>query len=92
MSAASDLIEAMEAAAGCRFDDNNGDNNCMAGLVGAMARLSGQTPPTYTERDDIAVGLYIQGQPQREAQRDAIGMLFALGLSPEDMAGFLGGE
>lgn len=60
MSAASDLIERLEAETGQRVDDNNGDNLAMAGLFGAMARVLGQSPPVYREHDDVAAGLLIQ--------------------------------
>ena len=44
MSAASDLIERLEAETGQRIDDNDGDNLAMAGLLGVMSRLMGYSP------------------------------------------------
>ncbi len=54
MSKASDLIERMEKETGQRIDDNDGDNNAVAGLSGAIAREMGKTP-----KDDVAVGILI---------------------------------
>ena len=93
MSEASDLIERMERETGQRIDANDGDNLAMAGLFGAIARLMGKTPPAYTERDDVGVGVLIQHQAteaaQRERERDEllVAMLQA-GFSPDEVGIF----
>lgn len=95
MSKASDLIERLEAETGQRIDSNNGDNNAMAGLFGAMARLSGQSPPSYTERDDVVAGLLIrhnispEGRRQKESEKMIADMLTS-GMSPDDIKALLG--
>ena len=70
MPAASDLIERMEAETGQRIDDNDGDNMAMAGLLGAMSRLMGQSPSTYRKRDDVAAGVLIRHQMSPEYQQE----------------------
>jgi len=81
MSVASDLIERMEAETGQRIDANDGNNLAMAGLLGAMSRLMGKSPSSYTERDDVAVGVLIRHQMSPEWQREKKGkqMLASLG-------------
>jgi len=59
MSKASELIERMERETGQRIDDNGGDNLAMDGLVGAMSRVMGQSPESYTEKEDVAAGVVI---------------------------------
>lgn len=88
MSAASDLIERMEAETGQRVDDNDGDNLAMAGLVGAMSREMEQSPPTYHECDDVAAGLLIQRQmslehQQEEEKKQVMAVLLACGFPPD---------
>ena len=41
----------------------------MAGLMGAMSRMLGQSPPSYRERDDVAAGLLIREQMKPDYQR-----------------------
>ena len=95
MSAASDLIERMEAETGQRIDDNDGDNLAMAGLLGAMSRIMGQSPPTYRERDDVAAGVLIKHQmsPEYQREQESKEMMVAMlagGMSPDDLKGLLG--
>ena len=90
MSAASDLIERLEAETGQRVDDNDGDNLAMAGLFGAVSRALGQSPPSYRERDDVAAGLLIRHQmtPEYRRERESKRMLaelLAAGLSPDEI-------
>ena len=70
MTDANDLIERLEKETGKRIDDNNGDNLTMAGLVGAVFRLMGQSPSTYRERDDVVSGLLIKHQMSPEYQQE----------------------
>lgn len=89
MSAANDLIVRLEAEAGQRIDDNDGDNLAMAGLFGAMSRLLGQSPSTYRERDDVAAGLLIRHRMSPEYQHEqeskrALADLLIAGLSPDE--------
>ena len=92
MSAASDLIERMEAETGQRIDDNDGDNMAIAGLLGAMSRMMGQSPSSYTERDDVAAGMLIRhrvspaGQQER-AGRELLAHLLTSGVSLKDFFG-----
>jgi len=86
MSAASDLIERLEKETGQRIDDNDGDNNAMAGLMGAMSRELGQSPG-LDERDDVAAGLLIRHrnspegkQERRNKEAQAAFLLASLGL------------
>ncbi len=95
MSAASELIERMEAETGQRIDSNDGDNNAMAGLLGAFSRMMGQSPHSYRERDDVAAGLLLRHQmsPEGQRQRESDAMLAAMlrsGLSPDDAAELFG--
>ena len=69
MAAGSDLIERLERETGQRVDSNGGDNMAMAGLVGAMSRLLGQSPPSYRERDDVVAGVVILHQMTPEYRR-----------------------
>lgn len=94
MSAASDLIERLEAETGQRIDDNNGDNLAMAGLLGAMSRLVGQSPPSYTERDDVAAGVLVKHQmsPKYRQEQESEELMVAMlagGMSPDDLKGLL---
>jgi len=70
MTAANDLIERLKAETGQRIDDNDGDNNAMTGLLGAMSRALGQSPPGYRESDDVAAGLLIKHQMTPEYKRE----------------------
>jgi hypothetical protein len=95
MSAASDLIERMEAETGQRIDNNNGDNLAVAGLLGAMSRLMGQLPASYVERDDVAAGLLIKHQMSPEYQREQetkelITSLLVNGVSPDTVKTLIG--
>jgi hypothetical protein len=95
MNEASDLIERFEKETGQRIDDNDGDNMAVAGLLGAMARLMGQTPPSYRERDDVAVGVLIRHQMSPEgklekAQKELLADMLASGLSPYEIKGLTG--
>ncbi len=90
MSAASDLIERLEKETGQRIDNNGRDNNTMVGLFGAMSRLSGQSPPSYRERDDVVAGLMIRHQmsPEGHRQRQSDEMVAKMligGMSPDDV-------
>ncbi len=67
---ASDLIERIEKETGQRIDDNNGDNNAMAGLLGAMSRLIDQSHPTCREYDDVVAGLLIRHQMSEKGQKE----------------------
>lgn len=95
MSAASDLIERMESETGQRISDNGGDNLTIAGLLGVMSRLIGQSPASYTERDDVAAGVLIkhlmspEGQCEKESEEFMVTMLTA-GMSPDDLKAILG--
>ena len=95
MSAASDLIERLEAETGQRVDDNDGDNLAMAGLFGAVSRALGQSPPSYRERDDVAAGLLIRHQMTPEYQREQeskrmMAALLAAGLSLDEVKALVG--
>lgn len=95
MSAANDLIERMEKETGQRIDDNDGDNNAMAGLFGAVSRIMGQSPPTYRECDDVVAGLLIKHQMSEEGQcekgdREMLAGLMTAGMSPDDVKALLG--
>jgi hypothetical protein len=93
MTAASDLIERLEAETGQRIDDDN--SLAMAGLFGAMSRLLGQSPPAYRARDDVVAGLLIRHQmtPEYQRQKEADRLLAALlvsGVSPDDVKDICG--
>ena len=95
MSAASDLIERMEKETGQRIDDNEGDNLAITGLLGAMSRMMGQSPDSYTERDDVAAGVLIKHQmsPEYQREQESKKMMAAMlvgGMSPDDLKGLLG--
>lgn len=85
MSEANDLIDRLERETGRRIDDNDGDNLAMAGLFGAISRLMGKSPPSYTERDDVAAGVVIRHQMSPEGQQEqenraALAALALLGM------------
>ncbi len=95
MSAASDLIERMEAETGQRIDDNDGDNMAVVGLLGAMSRMMGQSPASYKERDDVAAGVIIKHQMTAEYKRQQASdkMMAAMligGMSPDDLKELFG--
>ncbi len=95
MSEASDLIERLERETGQRIDSNGGDNNAMAGLLGAMSRLMGQSPASYKERDDVVAGLLIKHQmsPEYACEQESkkmIAEMLASGMSPNDVKALLG--
>jgi len=95
MSASDDLIDQLERETGQRIDDNDGDNFAMAGLFGAIARVMGQSPSSYTERDDIAAGVLIRHRMSPEGKREEetdqmIAQLLATGMSPDDIKELLG--
>ena len=97
MSAANDLIERMEAETGQRIDSNDGDNNAMVGLLGAMARMMGQSPPSYRERDDVAAGLLIRHQMSPEYARKQesdrmLAQMLTAGMSPDSIADLFGAK
>ena len=90
MSKASKLIERLERETGQRIDDNNGDNRAMDGLLGAMARILGESPPSYRTRDDVAAGFLIrhQASPEYQAKKEADALLAEMllsGMSPDDI-------
>jgi hypothetical protein len=95
MLTANDLIERIEKETGQRVDDNDGDNLAIAGLLGAMSRLLGQSPASYTERDDVAAGVLIkhqmspEGQHEKESKEIMAAMLVG-GLSPDDLKNLMG--
>ena len=70
MSAASDLIARLEQETGQRVDSDDGNNDAMAGLFGALSRIMEQSPPSYTEKDDVAAGLVIKHQMSAEHQQE----------------------
>jgi hypothetical protein len=95
MSAASDLIERLEKETGQRIDDNNGDNLAMAGLLGAISREMGYSPPTYQERDDVKAGLLIkhQASPEYAAEqktKEMTALLLGAGIPLEDAIALIG--
>ncbi len=94
MSAANDLIERLEKETGQRIDDNGGDNNAMAGLMGAMSRALGQSPASYTERDDVVAGLLIRHQmtPEYKQEQETERMMAQLlgGMSPDEVKDMMG--
>ena len=92
MSEASDLIERLERETGQRIDADGGQNMAMAGLIGAMSRLMGQSPPSYRERDDVAAGLLITHRQSFEGQQEQalLAELLASGMSPDDVKALFG--
>lgn len=95
MSEASDLIKRLERETGQRIDDNDSDNNAMAGLMGAMSRELGQSPRSYRERDDVAAGIVIKHQMSLEGQhekemKEILAQMLADGMSPNDIKSLLG--
>ena len=95
MSEASDLIERLEKETGQRIDSNDGDNMAMAGLLGAMSRLMGQSPPSYRERDDVAAGMVIRHRMSPEYQREQeakqmMASLLSSGVSPDELKDIMG--
>ena len=96
MSTADDLIERLEAETDQRIDDADGDNLAMAGLLGAMSRMLGQSPPAYRDRDDVAAGLLIKKlrmSPEYKQEQEAkqlIAKLLASEISPNDIKNLMG--
>ncbi|HSG61624.1 MAG TPA: hypothetical protein VLA24_09345 [Pseudomonadales bacterium] len=95
MSAASELIERLERETGHVIAANDGDNMAMAGVIGAMSRMLGQSPTSYTERDDVAAGLLIghQMSPAGQRERESKEMLANLiigGMSPDTIKDLVG--
>lgn len=95
MTVASDLIERAEKETGQRIDSNEGDNNAIALLMGALSRELKQSPQNYKERDDLAAGILIkhrmspEGQAEKENNKLIASMLLE-GLSPDTVKDLLG--
>ncbi len=92
---ANDLIERMERETGQRIDSNDGDNSAMAGLIGAVSRIMGNSPKSYKERDDVAVGMFIKHQMSPAGQREKVSRemlseMLAGGMSPDDIKRLMG--
>jgi hypothetical protein len=92
-SAASDLIERLEGETGQRWDANDGDNATMAGLIGAMARMMGNS--RHEERDNVAAGVVMRHRMSPEYQRELesremLGNLLVAGFSPDDLKRLMG--
>ena len=95
ISVSNDLIERLEKETGQRVDDNDGDNLAIAGLLGAMSRLLGQSPANYEERDDVADGVLIRHQmtPKYQREQDGKKMMAEMlrgGISPDELKNLLG--
>lgn len=100
MSTANDLTERMERETGCRIDSNGGDNAAIAGLMGAVRREMGNAgmlpkTPWHTERDDVAVGMYLKATstPEYIAKQDALKMMCSMigpDMGPDELRGFFG--
>jgi len=95
MSDTYDLIERLEKETDQRIDSNDGDNNAMAGLFGAISRLMGNSPPSYKERDDVVAGLYIRHQMspagrREQEQKAMLAEMLRSGMSPDDIKLLLG--
>ena len=65
MSNANDLINQIENEHG-RIDGANG----MTALLGAMSRMMGKSPASYTQRDDFAAGVLIQHELSGDGARE----------------------
>lgn len=65
-SEASKLIYRLEKETSQRLGDDD-DRLIVAGLLGAMSRIMGQSPPSYQKRDDVVAGLMIQHQMSPDA-------------------------
>lgn len=92
---ADDLIERLERETGQCLEENNGNNFVMSGLLGALSRLMGQSPPSYQECDDVAAGemLCHQMSPeywQEQVVKAMIADMLASGMSPEDAKALTG--
>ena len=88
MSAGSDLIERMERETGQRIDADDPNNMAMAGMLGAIARMMGES--SHDEYDDVVVGLLIRHQMTPEYRneqesRQMIASLLSSGMSPDDI-------
>lgn len=93
MSAASDLIERLEAETGQCVDDPG--SLALVGLFGALSREMGLSPKAYTPHDDVAAGIFIQHQmspewEQGQAAREMLAQLLSAGMSPDDAVALLG--
>lgn len=95
MSEASELIERMERETGQRIDENDGDNLALAGLFGAIARITGKS--SHDARDDVPAGVVAKHQispaGQREKKSDGIlAMMLLSGLSPDEIRHLTGND
>ena len=91
MSEANDLIERLEKETGQRLDVDDPNNMVVVGLLGAMSRMLGQSPPSYTEKDDVAAGVLLRHQmspehAEEQRQKEALLALIQMGFSPDDIA------
>jgi len=91
---ANDLIERLEKETGQRIDSKDGDNLAMAGLIGAISRLMGKSPPSYREMDDVVAGLYLRHQMseagnRERAQNEMLADLLRAGMNPDDIAALM---
>lgn len=67
----------------------------IAGLLGAMARMMGKTPRSYTEKDDVAAGVLIRYQMSPQYAKDKrseelLANMLLSGMSPDDAAALFG--
>jgi len=93
MSKANDLIERLEKETGQRIDEPG--SMAMLGLLGAMSRIMGKSPASYTEKDDVAAGTVIAYRMSPEYKRkkqtdEMIASMLANGMSPDDIAKLTG--
>jgi len=90
---ATELIERLERETGQRVDDPN--SAAMDGLFGAMSRMMGASPRSYTSRDDVASGTLLQHQVSpagraEKASKEMLAAMLAGGMSPDDISILLG--
>jgi hypothetical protein len=92
------LIEQMEARAGCRWDDPE-NPAARRMLFAAVARAMGQNP--YSEKDDYTVGMLLEHQIEQELSGEAkhkrqgdqmMADMLLSGVSPDTLGVLLGGN
>ena len=93
--AAGNLIERMERETGQRIDANAALSPPLAGLLGAMSRLMGYSPASYTERDNMVAGMLIRHQmtpeyQQEQEAKELMAQLLTSGMSPDDVKSIMG--
>jgi len=85
MSESNNLIERLERQFGANFwdDPKNVGTDALAGAIGREMGMN-----LHGQKDDVVAGMLLRRREKKE--HSSLAMLFAMGLSPDDIAAFNG--